>query len=377
MNISVLVPRSVLYPTIAFDIVDGLRVGYQFEGASAPQFDIQNIGIAAKEQEIYTRCEQALMNGAEIVVAYINPHMVECVHPLFEANDKYLLVLDSGMHYPSDKHFSHAFFISLQGIICCEETARLATKSGFTNHSFTCSFYDAGYRAPIAYSKVIESENGTINFNHITALKRGDFTLEPLKTHIEQNPENSILAAFCGDMAEDFYVQGAKLNLFKNYSVFGSSYMIEEVWLDKIPFPGGKTIACTTWARALNNEENDRFKATLTKQGKANVFSVISCEAGILLAKATTGNQSISEIWSDISFKSPRGTVRMNKRTHYLEAPIYICETVETKNGMSGVTVIKEIENLDLAFRKFEEETAEFAQLTSNSWFNAYPCLES
>lgn len=377
MNISVLVPRSVIYPSIAFDIVDGLRLGFEFEGASAPHFDIQNIGVAAKEQEIYTRCEQALLNGADIVIAYINPQMVECIHPLFEANEKTLLVLDSGMHYPSVKQFSHAYFISLQGIICCELTAKYAINSGIKDHAFTCSFYDAGYRAPMAYSKVIEAENGKIHLNHITALKRSEFTLEPLINHMENNPETGVLAAFCGDMAEDFYTNGAKLNLFQNHTIFGSPYMIEEVWLDKIPYPGGKLSACTTWARGLDNEFNKQFLSALPKKGKANVFSVIACEAGIMIAKAMKSEQSIDQTWSTIAFDSPRGTVKMNANSHFIQAPIYLCETIEDENGKCSVKIIQSIENLEDAFIHFENGTKEFAEITSNSWFNAYPCLES
>jgi branched-chain amino acid transport system substrate-binding protein len=194
---------------------------------------------------------------------------------------------------------------------------------------------------------------------------------------MQNDPESSILAAFCGDMAEDFYTNAAKLNLFENYAIFGSPYMIEEVWLDKIPYPGGKLTACTTWAKNLNNESNKQFLIALPKKGKANVFSVIACEAGMMIAKAIKSEQTIEQVWSNLIFDSPRGTVKMNSESHFLEAPIYLCETVKDENGMCSLTVLHPIENTVEAFINFENETKEFASITSNSWFNAYPCLES
>ena len=378
MNVSVLVPRSVLYPSMGFDIVDGLRAGIQFEGASAPHFDIHNIGIAAKEQEIFSRCEQALMNGADIVVAYMNPTTVEFVHGLFEANDKILLVLDSGMHFPHPKLFSNAFFISLQGIICCNLIAKQAVESGFEKSAFTCSFYDAGYRSPLAFSNSLQAAGGGIQFNHITQLKRSDFSLQALDEFVNNNSDSSILAAFCGDMTEDFFSHGAKTDLFQKSVVFSSPYTVEEVWLDKIAYPGGKVTACATWARQLKNKENDAFKAALPKTGKANIFSVIAWEAGMLIAKAMNKPQTtIQELWSSIKFASPRGSVQMDQATHYMQAPIYLCEVTPTENGMCQLEVINELPDLEDEFENFRKETERFATEDNNSWHNAYPCLES
>ncbi len=377
MNISLLIPRSVLYPSMGFDIVDGIRAGLQHGGASAPHFDIRNIGVAAKDQDVFTHCEQALMNGADIVVAYINPSSAEYAHALFEANDKLLLVLDSGMHFPPAKKLSHAFFISLQGILCCRLTAKLAVDSGFDKNAFTCSFYDAGYRAPVAFASSVGTHGGSISFNHITPLKRSEFTVQPLVDFLAENTTNGVLAAFAGDMAEDFYKHGEETGLFQNNAIFGSPYMIEEVWLDKIPYPGGKTTACSTWARSLDLPENHAFMQALNKPGKANVFSVIAWEAGLFLAAAlSTDSDSISTAWSTIVLDSPRGKVSMNSETNFLEAPVYICQVIND-SGKSKLTVLSEVTNLDQEISLLHKDVLAFGDQVTNSWHNAYPCLES
>lgn len=377
MNISLLIPRSVLYPSMGFDIVDGIRAGLQYGGASAPSFDIRNIGVAAKDQDVFSHCEQALMNGADIVVAYINPSAAEYAHALFEANDKFLLVLDSGMHFPPTKKLSHAFFISLQGALCCRLTAKLAVDAGFKQNAFTCSFYDAGYRAPLAFSNAVNTHGGGISFNHVTALKRAEFTVQPLVDFLAATTDNAVLAAYSGDMAEDFYNHGSNAGLFANNAVFASPFMVEEVWLDKIPYPGGKTTACATWARNLDTPENQNFLQTLNKPGKANVFSVIAWEAGLFLAAVLLAeDKTINAIWSTITLDSPRGKAIMNSETNYLETPIYICQVTEDE-GKSKLAILKEVTDFKDEAALFYKDVIEFGDQVANSWHNAYPCLES
>ncbi|WP_341907943.1 ABC transporter substrate-binding protein [Fluviicola taffensis] len=378
MNISLLIPRSVLYPSMGFDIVDGIKESLKKAGVNDPRFDINNIGVAARDQDIFASCEKVLMNGADIVVAYINPSTAEYVHGLFEANNKILLVLDSGMHFLPQNKLSNAFFISLDGMLCCRATTNLAVNAGYLQNIFTCSFYDAGYRGPLSFSNALEKSGGHVSFNHVTALKRSEFTLEPIKEHLAQNTEQGILAAFCGDMALDFYKSLSETASIKDTAVFGSPFMIEEVWLDKIPYSGQKITAVSSWARALDNPENITFKEVLNKPGKANVFSVIAWEAGILLSMVLEAPvESVINIWSTCEFNSPRGSVRMNPDSNYLESPIYQCEVIEGENGFCALNIVNEIASANDEREQLISEMKAYGDQTSNSWHNAYPCLES
>ena len=378
MNISLLIPRSVLYPTMGFDIVDGIKESLKKAGVDDPRLTINNIGVATREQDVFASCEQALMNGADIVVAYINPSTAEYVHGLFAASDKILLVLDSGMHFLPQNKLSNAFFISMEGMLCCRETANIAVKSGFTHNIFTCSFYDAGYRGPLSFCNALENNGGQVSFNHVTALKRSEFTVEPIKEQIALREGQGILAAFCGDMAMDFYGSLGEINPDGKAAVFGSPFMIEEVWLDKIPYPGQKITAVSSWARSLENTENKEFKQILSKPGKANIFSVIAWEAGILLSYVISGPvESVIDSWSSSEFNSPRGHVRMNPDTHYLESPVYQCEVTESENGFCKLVVVSEISSANEEREQLLKEIKTYGDQTTNSWHNAYPCLES
>ncbi|MBL7934663.1 MAG: ABC transporter substrate-binding protein [Bacteroidia bacterium] len=375
-----MLPRSVIYPSINFDIVDGIRAGLLHERCEQTQIVTASIGIAAKNDEVYARCEQLLMDGADVVVAYVNPSTAEFIHPLFTASGKMLIVLDSGMHFPSAHKLSNAFFISAQGALCCRVSARLAVRSGTFVNAFTCSFYDAGYRTPLAFIDSLDRAGGSIAFNYITPLKRSEFSLEPLANHLQENPTHGVLAGFCGDMAEDFFKAGKKLDLFAKYTIWGSPYMTEELWLDKIPYPGGPMKTSVTWARSIDIPGNRAFMQALNKPGKANIFSVIAWEAAVLIAAASEDltSEAATAKWAGNHFEGPRGKLFVNPDTNFVEAPVYIAEVnKQPENEYCRLDVLSEADCTEDERALLQANIKQFSGEVLNSWYNAYPCLDS
>lgn len=381
IKIGLLLPRSVIYPAINFDIVDGIRAGLLHEGCEQTQIVTASIGIAAKNDEVYARCEQLLMDGADVMVAYVNPSTAEFIHPLFTSSGKILIVLDSGMHFPTtEKKLSNAIFISLQGALCCRVSARNAVQSGIFNHAFTCSFYDAGYRSSIAFADSLDHSGGSIGFNHVTPLRRSEFSLEPLANYLKENPTNGVLAAFCGDMAEDFFKAGKELNLFAKNTIWGSPYMAEELWLDKTPYPGGSMKTSVTWARYLDIPSNHTFLKVLNKPGKANIFSVIAWEAAALIATASENiNSEVAAAkWAGHNFEGPRGKLFVNPDTNFVEAPVYIAEVnKQPENEYCRLDVLSEADCTEDERALLQANIKRFSGEVLNSWYNAYPCLDS
>jgi len=364
-----------------FDIMDGLRAALGHYGAGEVQLVTTNIGVAARDGDIYASCEQLLLDGADIIIAYINPQTAETLHPLFVSSDRLLLVMDSGFHYPSPgAKLSHAVFISLQGALCCRIAARLAADAGCSTFAFSSSFFDAGYRSGHAYYSVVEENGGRIQFNHVAQLRRSDFSIAPLAEHMKTAGSDAILAAYCGDMAEDFFREGSLLNMFRDFRIVGSPFMAEELWLDKLPYPGGDFIAAVTWASDLDNEENRLFKQCLPKPGKTNIFSVLAWEAGMMLSEiipsGSNGGDAIRML-ANRTWNSPRGPLHFNAATGNAEAPVYngtVTQDPGTGNcklKTSGAVPFTEEER-----KKLQHQIDTF-EGTSNNWFNAYPCLDS
>lgn len=373
MKIALLLPRSVIYPSISFDIMDGFKQSLKNMGLEGYHEIISaGIGVAAKHEEIYQRCEQFLIEGADIIIGYISPIAAEFVNPLFQAADKTLLVLDSGYHFPAfDGKLSHTYFISLQGTLCTRVIVNQAIEQGYKNFAFTCSFYDAGYRPSYIYSIAVEEKGGTIGFNHITSLRRSEFTLAPLREYIEKEEQTAVLATFCGDMAEDFFSESNTISA--GSSVFGTCFTADELWLKKIPYPGKDWNSAVAWSQVLETSENKTFLHIMNgiREGKANLFSLLGWEAALFI-----GIENIR--FDDISIHSPRGKVWMNPDNGFTEAPVYYATVIKAKDSEnSELTGVHYASVTESEREKLKINIQDMQNKEANTWFNAYGCLES
>lgn len=376
MKIALLLTRSVIYPSMSFDIMDGFKSALKKIGIDKNhEIVTASIGVGGNNKEIHECCEQLLLNGTDIIIAYINPIAAEFIQPLFESSDKLLIVLDSGYHFQSfDKKLSNVYFISLEGTLCSRAIVRKAIEDGQNKFAFTCSFYDAGYRSPYSFSTAVEDNGAMISYNHVTALQRTDFNLQPLEEFLEHNEDVSVFTSFCGDMAEDFFRESAKLKNIASRKTYGSGFTAEEFWMSKIPYPGYNWSCAIPWSTNTSNEENEDFVSTMKniKDQKANVFSLLGWEAALFI-EALNG-LSLDEI----VINSPRGKVYMNPHTRTSEAPIYYATV--TKNEETGNCQLDHIsiaENIEEERERLHYHVLALRNETTNSWFNSYPCLES
>ncbi|ABQ07057.1 hypothetical protein [Flavobacterium johnsoniae] len=376
MKIALLLPRSVIYPSISFDIMDGLKSSLKKMGIDEKhEIVTASIGLGADHKEIYSCCEQLLFSNTDIVVAYINPEAAEFIQPLFESSGKLLIVLDSGYHFQNfEKKISNVYFISLENSLCSRLIVRKAIEEGQQNFAFTCSFYDAGYRPPYTFATALEDKGGSIHYNHVTPLKKADFNLGPLEEFLEQNDNISVLTSFCGDMAEDFFRESAKIKNIASRKTYGSGFTAEESWLNKISYPGYNWSCAVPWSANLKNKENEEFAAVMRniREQKANVFSLLGWEAGLFIS--SSNGQSLDNITID----SPRGKVHINPNTGFSEAPLYYATVAKNEeNGNCILENITEITDLEEERIRLYQHILAVQNTPSNSWLNSYACLDS
>jgi len=329
------------------------------------------IGVAAKHEEIYDHCEQFLLSGTDVIIGYMNPLAAEFIHPLFESSGKTLIVLDSGYHFPKFQKLRNAWFISLQGSLCTRVIVQKAIENGFRDFAFSCSFYDAGYRPSYVYAAAVEEKGGSIVFNHITSLRRADFTLEPLKEFLKKEPQTAVLASFCGDMAEDFFTGSS--GMFGSGTVYGTGFTSDETWLNKITYPGYDWSTAVAWSEELQIPENEVFVGIMNKmkEGKANLFSLLGWEAAQFIGLENTNFDSMT-------INSPRGTITINPENGFTEANVYYANV--SKDEATGTCLLQNLQTASVTESEREglkSNIQDLQNIEANTWLNAYACLES
>lgn len=376
MKIALLLTRSVLYPSMSFDIMDGFKSSLKNSDKEENHEIVSaNIGVAGKNEEIYVCCEQLLLNNTDIVVAYINPQTAQFIQPLFEATGKLLIVLDSGYHFPNFKEkLPNVHFISLEGNLASRVIVNKAVEDGYKKFAFTCSFYDAGYRTPYTFSTAAEDKGALISYNHVTSLKKADFNLKPLTDYLQGNTDVAVLASFCGDMAEDFFKEVSQSNSITSGSMYASGFTADEIWLNKIPYPGYKWTCAVPWSLHLSNTENQKFISAMEsiRPDKANLFSLLGWEAGLFI------NAANGKSLDQIKVSSPRGELYMNPQTGFSEAPLYYANVVENKStGNCQLEDLTGVLNLSEERKRLQYHIDAVQEEVATIWFNSYACLES
>ncbi len=377
-----LLPRSVLYPSINFDLLGGMRAGLEANESTDIQVVTDNIGVGSNDQQIYNSCEKMLMDGCAVVAGYVNPNTALKLQSLFASANAVFICLDSGYQFmqPNPQVLPNVIFVSLQGTLCCRAAATLATRAGFTSFAFTSSFLDAGYRSCYTYSRALTEEGAEVVFNHVTTLKRKEFTIEPLTTFLNHEPQHAVLAAFCGDMLQDFCEQAAKTQNFTGH-LFVSPFMLEESWLEKSDYPGVDMHGAVTWARDLDNDANASFRKAMETQGRGqNVFSVLGYEAGMIIntifQKEKQGAEAVNEL-KGTTYESPRGTVLIDAETNQSLPPVYYVKAIRNEqNGKCKLQIMGVTGNAHEQWELLQEDISSLGEESTN-WLNTYPCIES
>lgn len=379
-KIGLLLPKSVIYPSINFDLMAGLRAALADKGSSDIDIRTESIGVAGNDKNIYAVCEKMLMEGCKIIAGYVNPTTAEKMAPLFENGNAIFLGLDAGYHYPSSLNkISNVFYLSLQGGLGSRIIAKVAASDGNKKIAYSGSYYEAGYRSAYALYRCLEDEAGEITFNHITSLKRSEFSLAPLKEHIQAQTCDAVFTSFCGDMLQDFCKASASDNPI-DIPVYGAPFVGEQQWLAQSVYPGMDIKVCVPWSKELDNPENKKFRIALeAEKQKANVFSVLGWEAGVVIAQALQGSDTDSAIslLEGFTFSGPRGRVTLNKDSHQCHAPMY--DGLVTKDELTGNCKLVVTGESALTDDQHERLDNDIRTVVGGftSWFNAYGCLES
>lgn len=379
-RIGLLLSRSVIYPTMSFDMIAGLRQGLAELGIKDAEIKTENAGLGAEPKEIYAACEKLIFDGCMVVVGYVNPAAAEALEPLFASAGAIFIALEAGYHFPLGglNALPHVFTVSLDGVLCCRIMARTAAGDGCKRMAYVGSFYEAGYRSVLGYHKGLEEAGGAISYNHITQLKRADFTLAPLLEHIETEHPDGVLASFCGDMLQDFCMAAAGTTAFAATPVYGSAFMADEIWLAQCPYPGVDIKVATTWGSGLANEGNKIYQQAMTaSKQRVNIWSMLAWDAARLVAVALMyeADGAIAALEA-LEYDGPRGHVVVSASTHGANAPVYTGLVVRSASGKCELAITGLSPLLAEQRAALETDINNFDGMAT-SWKNAYGCLES
>ncbi|MEO8239836.1 MAG: ABC transporter substrate-binding protein [Flavobacterium sp.] len=381
-TIGILLARSTYYQTIGFDLHEGLRSGLKQLGRNNIRIVTENIGFGADKQQCYRSAEKLLLDeNASVVIAYIGHRMAQLLRPLFLAANKMLIVLDAGANLPHEwPTCPNIFYHSLHNALGASLAAKQATNDGYKSAGMVTGYYDGGYLHTYSISKGFEETGGKIAFNHATGYKSEDFSIEPLKEYLDQNPDSALLSIFSGDYVE-WYFNGIKDSFEEqNLPVYLPPFGFEETMLANATYPSNNIKGIAAWSKKIKSPENKLFTETLTNAGKIpNLFSLLSWESATIALKVLElidkHKNNVSKIATDLhsfTFEGPRGTIYFDSKTNTSIAPLYNAVIISDDNGKCELKIIDETADV---YENFEKLTNQDLNNSTSAWYNSYVCI--
>jgi branched-chain amino acid transport system substrate-binding protein len=380
--IGILLSRSTYYQTIGFDLYEGLRSGLKQLGRSDIKIVTENIGFGADKQQCYRSAEKLLLEeNASIVIAYIGHRTAQLLRPLFLAANRILIVLDAGANMPHEwPTCPNIFYHSLHNSLGASLAAKEAIKDGYKNAGMVTGYYDGGYLHTHSISKAFQDNGGTISFNHATGYKTEDFTMEPLKEHLNNFPESALLSIFSGDYVQWYFKQIKNTFEKENLPVYLTPFGLEETMLSDAIYPGDNAKGIAAWSKKIESTENQIFIETITELGKTpNLFSLLSWESATIAIKALelalehkNNIPNISQDLQSLSFISPRGEIYFDPKTNTSISPLYKASIISNTEGKCELQLEGEVTEVNEYYKKLTDQDLD---QTTSAWYNSYVCI--
>jgi branched-chain amino acid transport system substrate-binding protein len=380
--VGILLPRSTYYQTIGFDLYEGLRSGLKQLGRSDIKIVTENIGFGADKQQCYRSAEKLLLEeNASIVIAYIGHQTAQLLRPLFLAANRILIVLDAGANMPHESPTCpNIFYHSLHNSLGASLAAKEARKDGYKNAGMVTGYYDGGYLHTYSISKSFQDNGGTISFNHATGYKSEDFTMEPLKDHLNNFPESALLSIFSGDYVQWYFEQIKNTFEEQNLPIYLTPFGLEETMLGNAIYPGNNAKGIAAWSKKIESVENKTFIDTMTELGKTpNLFSLLSWESATIALKALEltleHKKSIPNISQDLqtlTFVSPRGEIYFDTKTNTSISPLYKASIISNTEGKCKLQLDGKITEVNEYYKKLTDQDL---NQTTSAWYNSYVCI--
>ncbi len=338
MNVGILYPRSKAHPGITQDFMDGIKA-YTGPQQTSITFISESIGYGGSEKEVYEKAEKLLLiEGVDVLVAFIGEKVLEILHPLMQSSGKLLLVVHPGANYPNSWiPQANIIQLTLQDAFLCWLCGQDAGQEKAGDAVVASTFYDCGYLHLATMVNGFTGTGGNIVFNYVNSQAyNDDFHINEMQSFLSDNPGvQNVLAVFDELPASLFYnklngIDGAgELNLYVSPMMLQPGGLVNSGRGFRFSLSG-----YTPWLAGPEDISSKDFCDAFRLKAKREpgIFALLGWETGMILKQISVTSSSgfddgggIAAALQKIKFTGPRGELQLDPDTNYFTAPFVRC----------------------------------------------------
>tara|TARA_R110002072_G_scaffold192257_1_gene349145 strand:- start:31971 stop:33107 length:1137 start_codon:yes stop_codon:yes gene_type:complete len=375
LQIAVLLPKSDMFPTLAKDFLQGLKLALNTSKHDLDvNFIIEMTGLANEESLLKT-CEKLLIEDTiDLAIGFCADNLIDDFTTLFNSYKKPLIRVDLGASVikneqvnPYTLHYTLNLWQSAYaaGLYAAENYGKKA--------SFLASAYDGGYHLSAAFAEGFQTAGGEILRFNVGPIDYKQTNFTEMIASIDKEQPDVIFAVFSYKEGVEICKHLADASFNGNIPVMAIPLMTDETI--NIEDSGLKNVqSVASWSFMDTSDTMQMFQNNFkdAHDENPNVISLLGFEVGqvILHAQAEDGTlpAKISEAIKNRPLKTPRGKIGVNSKNESRPECFYVRD-FQFKNQRYENHKIAELNN-----PVSEELLEKFQQWPNPSWQNPYQC---
>jgi branched-chain amino acid transport system substrate-binding protein len=379
MKIGLLLPENSGYPKLAQHYLTGFELMVLSQNQDKSLSEIQTEYYSIYNNEFFRKVKSMLFESdADIIVAHASISLINDVWELFHQNEKILVATILGEKVGTTIPFSPFVYINSLNLWQSNwalgkwSAENIGHKAAIVN-----TFYDAGYDSGNTFKLGFENGGGKQIGIFIIDPPRGTFNPGAVVTELEKFSPDVIFANLSGIGATAFLKAYLKSGLKGNAELVASPLALTEQAFTTIGSDCCGIKSVFTWSPVLENKMNVEFVTLLENEKKENadVFHLLGFETAMMILDAVKksgmtsfNTQSFYSALENTEMVSPRGLVKMDKKSHIASSPYYMREVSFLNNNLVNLIIS---DQLDVTDENDEEIHREYSGITSG-WINPY-----
>lgn len=375
MKVGILHPRSDMYPKLAMDFMNGLKLGLQ---RSIPdtdfEFVIEGIGNASEDPVIKAAEKMLLQEEVALTISFCGNSILDELVKLFHGYKKPLIHADLGGNLLKTIMVSdYVLHYNLNLVQSAYASGIYAAKNYGKKVAMLSSFYDGGYQMAAGFDLGFTEGGGQIVYQHVSPMDYKQQNLEEVFEQTEAAEPEIVYCLYSYNEGNVFLEKLAKSALNGKVPIMTTAIMTDESFV-KENYGLKNMMSIGSWSFDDKEIAMQEFVGAYKNRygEKPNPFGLLAYEIALVIAHSIDKEgkipSEIGKFWKEKTLKTPRGEVSFNN--HYeSQATFFKLRQFEYNQIAYHNHVVEKIEN-----NKSQTLNQHFEEQQLSGWKNPYIC---
>lgn len=373
-KIGILLPRSDMFPTLAMDFLNGLKLAFKTSGGDLfiPKLLIESVGNATGKHLLQVAEKMILQENVTLVISFCSIFNLKELADIFNAYKKPLIHVDLGGNVLKEEHTNpYVIHHTLNLWQSAYFSGVYAANTFGKDAALAISFYDGGYHLAESFVRGFTENGGNIVYTYVGPMDYKSESFESMVNGLQDANPDFIFLLFSyreGNKIFDVISKSplkGKVPLLATTAMTGEMNSSENINIENV-------FSISSWVFDEETPTMKRFQTDYSAlyNDAPNVISLLGYEVGLTVVSCFGESSDlpakIGEFAKSLVFETPRGELTFSRYNESLVQTNKVRQFLSDGNQHKNTVV----NTIDLSNQ--EELFDKFKDLPYSGWQNPY-----